>query len=107
HRLGVVAVVVELRRHEDLVTRQPGRRDRGTDASLVAVHLRGVDVPVTQLECFADPVTGIVVRDSPGAVAELWDQDAVVEGERGDRHGATLSACVSRSRGQRAGTVAW
>jgi hypothetical protein len=86
HDVGVVAVVVQLGGDEHLVTRQPGRRDRGADTRLVPVHLSRVDVPVAQLEGLGDAVLRRLRRDLPRAVAELGNLDAVVEGDHGNGH---------------------
>src|SRR5439155_11272965 len=47
--VGAVEAVVELARDEDLASVEAEGANRLADAALVAVHLRGVDIPVADL----------------------------------------------------------
>src|SRR5690348_8870112 len=74
---------------EDLAPVQPGAAYRLADACLFAVHLRGVDVPVADLEGGTDDVGGHLRIDFVDTEAALRDRVAVVEGECGnDRLGS-------------------
>ena len=79
--LGLVEAVVELAGDEQLLARDPGVTDRLADALLVAVHLRGVDVPVAGLERLRGDPGGVLRRDLEDAEAELRDRVAVVQGQ--------------------------
>ena len=56
----------------------------GADLGLVAVHLGGIDVAVTNLECAAHGVVGVLGRDLVGAEAKHGDGCARRERERGN-----------------------
>src|SRR4051794_26471581 len=78
-RVEAVAVVVELGGDEDLVAGQPGLRQRLADALLVAVHLRGVDVPVAGVEGRPYRLRRLLRRHLVHPEAELRDLHAIVE----------------------------
>ncbi len=82
--LATVVVVPDLGGDEELVARDAGRADRPPDALLVAVHGRGVDVPVADLERLGDDPLGVSVRHLVRAHAELRDRDAVAHRDRRD-----------------------
>jgi hypothetical protein len=83
--------VVQLAGHEDVATVDAGRPDRLADLLLVAVHLRGVDVPVAHLERRQGRVLGLLGLDLEHPEAELGDVDTVVQGDaRYAGHGAPL-----------------
>ena len=95
--VGAVEAVVELARDEDLASVEAEGANRLADAALVAVHLRGVDMPVADLEGLRDGFGGVAGRDLKDAEAELWDGVTVVEvdGRHGGRAFARLlSRCV-------------
>ena len=97
-------VVVQLAGDEDLVARDPGLADGQADLALVAVHLRGVDVPVADLERRGRGLDGVLGLDLEDAEAQLGDLDAVVQGDRGratgrlpsDRGGAAHPGAACR-----------
>ena len=76
--------VVDLGGEEDLVAFDARRFERGADLGLVAVHLGGIDVAVTNLECAAHGVVGVLGRDLVGAEAKHGDGCARRERERGN-----------------------
>ena len=78
--------VVELGGDVDLVPGDAGGGDGLADALLVAVHLRGVDVPVADLEGGGHRRRGLRRRDLEDAEAELGDGGSVVQGDRGNSH---------------------
>src|SRR5680860_477194 len=94
HR-GVVALVAvpELGGHEHRIAVESRIADRRTDAGLVVVDRRSVDVAVARLERHRHGGLRLVSRHLKHAVAELWDLDAVVADEVGD-----LSHCASLAR---------
>ena len=81
-RVVAVAVVVELGREEDLVALQAGLGQRPADALLVAVHLRGVDVPVAGVEGRAHRLRRLMRRHLEHPETELRDLHAVVQSDR-------------------------
>ena len=81
--VGQVVAVVELGGDEQLVARDAAGRDRAADALLVAVHLRGVEVPVAHLERLLDHLAGSPRGHLEDAEAELGDGGAVVELDSG------------------------
>jgi len=91
-RLGALIRVPQLGRDEQLVARDSRLLDGTSDAALVAVEGRGVDVAITHLERVADDPLGLVGIDAEHPESELGDGVAVVEGERGNRrHASTLT----------------
>ena len=80
-RVEALARVPELRRHEDVLARDSRARHRSSDTLLVAVGGGGVDVAVADLERLLDDLLRVVRRDLEDTEAELWDLDAVVEGD--------------------------
>ncbi len=85
-RLETLLGVPELGGDEEVLAGQSRGLDRGTDAFLVAVGRRCVDVAVAGIERLLDHLLGLLGRDLEDAEAKLGDLDAVVEGEIGDRH---------------------
>jgi hypothetical protein len=81
-----VPVVGQLGGQEHVLAGQAGLGERLPDALLVAVHLRGVDVPVARVERLAHRLRGVLRRDLEDAEADLGDLDAVVEPDARDRH---------------------
>ncbi len=72
---------IELRRDEDLVARDAAVAQRAADARLVAVGLRGVDVPVARLERPAHRVLTLgAVLDLPHAQPDRGDRVTVRQG---------------------------
>ena len=82
--LGLVVGVVDLGCEENLLARDSRGVERGSNLGLVAVHLRGVDVTVPDLEGAADGVVGALGGDFIGAEAEGGDGCARRECERGN-----------------------
>ena len=81
----------ELGGDEDLIARHAAVAQRTADALLIAVRLRGVHVPVAQLERPANGVLRLrAVWHLPDAEAELGNLVAVCQGARASvcRHGA-------------------
>jgi hypothetical protein len=60
----------ELGGEEDLAARDAGLADRAPDLLLVAVHLRGIDVPVPELERLPHGVVAGAPIELPGAEAQ-------------------------------------
>src|SRR5690606_27118156 len=58
---------------------QSGVADAFGDAALIAVHLRGVDVPVSGVQCGTHRGGGLVRRDLVDPETDLRDLGAVVE----------------------------
>jgi hypothetical protein len=64
---------IELGRYEHVLARDAAVGERAADALLVPVGLRGVDVPVAELERPANGVLGLrPVGDLPHAQADDW-----------------------------------
>src|SRR5699024_6144708 len=82
--VGPVVAVVELAGQEQVRAADPGGGDPGAHLRLVAVHLGGVDVPVTGLEGGAYGGGGVGGRHLERVVAELGDGVARVQRDRGD-----------------------
>ena len=105
--VGAVEAVVELGGHVDLVPRDRGRPQRLAHLLLVAVHLRGVDVAVADLERLRHRLRGVGRVDLEHAEAELRDGRAVMELDAGNghtRHSTTLRRGIpSGQDSQRAG----
>src|SRR4051812_16902199 len=77
-RHRVLARRKELGRDEYVVARYTALAQALTDTFLVAVHLRGVDVTVPELERPADRVNGLrTLCRLPHAETEEWDAVAV------------------------------
>src|SRR5262249_45842420 len=71
---------MELRRQEDLLARDAALAQPLSDALLVAVRLRGVDVAVTELQRPADRIDALTpIAGLPDPQAEQWDLGAVRE----------------------------
>ena len=66
---GLVVRVVDLGGEEDLVARDARGVEGCSDLCLVAVHLRGVDVAVSDVERAANGIVGVFGRDLVGAEA--------------------------------------
>jgi hypothetical protein len=90
-----LAVVPELRRDEQLVPRDAAGGDGTSDAFLVAVDGRGVDVAVTGLEGVADDALGLRGIDFEDAEAELRDGVSVVEGEEGNLMSSSVGGAAT------------
>ena len=88
----VVAVVADphLGLDEHVVAVDAAAADGVADAALVGVGGGGVDVAVADAQGGLDGGGGLVGRGLEDAEAEGGHLDAVVEGERGGRHGASL-----------------
>ena len=65
--IGLVVGVVDLRRDEQVLTRDARCLERRPDLGLVAVHLSGVDMTVPDLEGAAHRVVRVLGRDLVGA----------------------------------------
>src|SRR5699024_10033598 len=83
-RGGLVEGVVELGGDPEIVARQAGCGDRAAHALLVAVHLRGVEVPVTDLQRIGDDPLGVLRGHLEGAEPELGYRAAVCGFVQGD-----------------------
>ena len=82
----VVEAVVQLAGDEDVVARNARIADRFADALLVAVHLRGVDVAVSDLECGQSCFTRVLRRNLEDSETQLRDGDSVVQCDVRDCH---------------------
>ena len=71
--------VAQLRGDEELVPRDSTRPDCGSDAGLVVVGGRGVDVPVPDLQGVLDHTLGLRRRDLEDPEAELGNLHAIVQ----------------------------
>ena len=71
--LWLVVGVVDLGGEENLLARDSGGVERGSNLGLVAVHLRGVDMAVPDLEGAADGVVGVLGGDCIGAETQHGD----------------------------------
>jgi hypothetical protein len=88
---------VQLCGDEHLAAGQVGVLDRLSDALLVAVHLRGVDVPVAGGERLPDRAGGLGRRDLEDPETELGDLCAVVQPDVGYlRHAVELPVLGGR-----------
>src|SRR5215208_6364363 len=76
-------VVVQLAGDEHFFSRDAGLADGDADLALVPVHLRGVDVPVTDLERGGRRLDGFLGLDLEDAEPQLRDLDSVVQADRG------------------------
>ena len=81
---GFVVGIVDLRGDEEFLARYPRCLKGSADLRLVAVHLCGVDVAVSGIECAAHRVVGVGWGDLVGAEAQDGDRGARREGEVGD-----------------------
>ena len=77
--VGTVKAVVELAGDEYLGAIEAGGASGVADSALVAVHLGRIDVPVADLECGADRLSGVLWRDLEDAEPQLGDRVAVVQ----------------------------
>ncbi len=75
--------VVELAGHEDVFAVQTRLANGLADALLVAVHLRGVDVAVADLEGLQRRILRLGRRNLEDAETELRNLDAVVQCDGG------------------------
>jgi hypothetical protein len=66
--------IVELGGDEQVPARQTAGGDRSPHPGLVAIHLGGVDVPVTHCQGIADHALGLVVGDLVGTESQLGDE---------------------------------
>ncbi len=87
HRVGRDVARRHLRREEDLVAVHVAVGDGPPDLLLVAVHLRGVDVAVAELEGVADRLVALPSLELPGP-----------EAERGDPHALNLHVPLAHAR---------
>jgi hypothetical protein len=101
--IALLPVVVQLAGHEDLAAVQAGLTHRLPDLLLVAVHLRGVDVPVADLQGGPGRLGRVGGLDLEDAEAELRDLDAVVEPDGG--HGCHRRSSRSVGAPREAGRV--
>src|SRR5690348_18334794 len=86
-----MAVVGQLAGDEHVPAVDAGPGDGLAGLLLVAVHLRGVDVPVTGLQGGAHGLDGVLRLDQEDTEAELGDRPAVVQHDVGYRgHGGSL-----------------
>jgi len=95
-RLGVLARGIELRRDEDLLARDAAVTQRATDAPLVAVGLRRVDVAISRLRRPPHRVLALAaVGHLPDPEPQQRDRVAIDEHTRASvrRH----PACFHRS----------
>ena len=101
--VGPVVAVVELAGDPELLAGDVSGLERLADLLLVPVHLRGVDVPVADLERLGDHVGGLRRRDLEDAEAELRDLGLVVQGRWSGRSylSVTDSRAVHSARGPR------
>jgi len=90
--VGAVTGVAQLARDEDVRAVHAGGVDGLTDLLLVAVHLGGVDVPVTGLQGGGDGLGGVLGLDLEHAESELGDRLAVVQHDLGYRGHDELSS---------------
>jgi hypothetical protein len=65
HGVAPLVAVPQLGGDEELVARNSGCRDRLTDARLVLIDARRVDVPLADLERIANDASRFVVVDLP------------------------------------------
>ena len=77
--VGFMKAVVELARHEHVGAVDSGVADTLPDLALIAVHLRGVDVAIADVQRGPDGLGGVIGVDLVHAEAQLWDARAVVE----------------------------
>src|SRR5215210_47414 len=82
--MGLMRPVIELAGDEDVAAVEAGCAYGLTDLLLVAVHLRGVYVPVADLEGLAHRPCGVLRLDLEDPETELRDGVTVVEGDAGD-----------------------
>lgn len=75
--------VVELAGDEDFAAIQPGGSDRLPHFLFVAVHLRGVDVPIADTQRLTYRGGGLSRDDLEDSKAELRDCVTAIEGEIG------------------------
>ena len=91
---GLVIAMVgvpHLRGHEDVVAVKLAATQRLTDAALIVVEVRRVDVSVADLERLHGRVDDDIVRHLPDAESDDGDGAAVVHlDERGEDHGDSL-----------------
>jgi len=84
--VGPMKPVVEFAGDEDFAALQPGNSDRLPYFLFVAVHLRGVDVPIAATQRLADRGGSLSRDDLEDSEAELRDRMTAVESEIGDSH---------------------
>jgi hypothetical protein len=77
--VGPVPGIAQLARDEDLVASQARRSHGLPDASLVAVHLGGIDVPVAGQQGRSDHLGSVTGWHLVHAEPELWDRAAVIQ----------------------------
>ncbi len=80
-----MTAVVQLAGDEHVGAIQSRGAHRFADLAFVAVHLRGVDVAIADLQRCADRVRGVLGIDLKDAESELRDRAPVIEGERRNR----------------------
>src|SRR5215216_6742396 len=78
--VGLVQSVVELARDEDVAAVDARGANPLADLSLVAVHLRGVDVPVAYLDGLSNRLCGVFGLDLKYPETELRDGVSIVQG---------------------------
>jgi hypothetical protein len=83
-RVMAVTRVVELGGDEDLVAGEPGCVEGLAHASLVLIHLRGVDVAVASLERLTNHGGRVARGDLPDAETELRNRGPVRESHLGN-----------------------
>ena len=91
--LGLMVGVVDLRGDEQVFARDSRGLERRPDLGLVAVHLSGVDVTVSDFEGTAHRVVRVLGRDLVGAETEYGDGRACREGEGRNRGRGRGGAC--------------
>ena len=87
----LMEAVVELTRDVDVAPVEPGRANGLADPVLIAVHLRGVDVAIADLERVHHRLRRLGRRNLEHAESELRNRMPVVQRDRGYRcHAAIL-----------------
>src|SRR5262245_54668180 len=81
--IGVMVGVAQLAGDEHIAAGETGLGDGVADLLLVAVHLRGIDVPVAGLQGGGHGLDGVPRVDLEDAEAELGDRPAVVQQDAG------------------------
>ena len=92
HGNRALVVVVQLRRDEQLVTRDPGCRDRAPDTFLIPIDGGCVDVTVADFQRVGHDSFGLGRVDLEDAKPELRDRAAVIEGQLWDGQEICLSS---------------
>lgn len=91
----MVPMIIQLRRHPNLVPRHTRRPYPLADLLFIAVVQCGVDVAIAMLQCILDSFMRVVIFGLPSPEPNGWDRGAIIQlegvgGKLWNRHGENV-----------------